>query len=176
MKKSILLSLLVIGVVASLVVASSGAVFSDTVTSSGNTFTTGHVDLTVDTLCDEAAAPYGGPCDIGTVAFSGTPLNLKPGDSVSHDFVIANSGSLGFTYVTTPSTTGALWTCDATDPPTVTVSVTANGADGTPLTIPSSAAAQNETVRVVVALPAAAGNGCQGVSGALTLTFVATQS
>jgi len=49
--KKILLSLSMIGVLASVVVMSTGAFFSDTETSTGNTFTAGAVDLKVDSKC-----------------------------------------------------------------------------------------------------------------------------
>ncbi len=178
-KRSILLSLLMIGLIAALITTATTAVVTDTVTSTSNVFTAGVVDLTADGGCDEDAAPYGGPCNIGVVAFNigtGSQANLKPGASISHDFTVASDGSLPFTYaVTLTKDAGTLWTCSAAIV-TATSSVTAAGADTVANAIPSSAAAQNETVRVTVSMPLAAGNTCQGVSGQLTVTFVATQS
>ena len=48
MNKKILVSLSVIGVVAAIVVGGTIAYFSDTETSTGNTFTAGAIDLTID--------------------------------------------------------------------------------------------------------------------------------
>src|SRR3989344_4407174 len=48
MNKKILISLSVIGVVAAIAVGGTVAYFSDTETSTGNTFTAGAIDLTVD--------------------------------------------------------------------------------------------------------------------------------
>jgi len=48
MNKKILISLSVIGLVAAIVVGGTIAYFSDTETSTGNTFTAGAIDLKVD--------------------------------------------------------------------------------------------------------------------------------
>jgi predicted ribosomally synthesized peptide with SipW-like signal peptide len=181
MKKSILISLMVIGAVAAMITAATSASFTDTVTSQNNQFTAGVLDLalTDGTTCDEIAPPYGGPCDVGTVSFTvgtGTQSNLKPGDSISHDFTVKNSGTLGFTYaVTLTPDAGAIWTCSSSAV-TKTQSVTASGSDSTANAIPDSTAAQNETVRVTVSMPLAADNTCQGATGKLEVKFVATQS
>ena len=51
MSKRILISLSIIGVVAAIVIGATTAYFSDTETSSGNTFTAGAIDLKVDNHC-----------------------------------------------------------------------------------------------------------------------------
>jgi len=51
MTKKILISLTVIGVVAAIVVGGTIAYFSDTETSTGNTFTAGAIDLMIDSEC-----------------------------------------------------------------------------------------------------------------------------
>jgi len=51
MTKKILISLSIIGLVAAIVVGGTIAYFSDTETSTGNTFTAGSIDLTVDNTC-----------------------------------------------------------------------------------------------------------------------------
>jgi len=179
MKRSILLSLLVIGAVAALITAATAASFTDEVTSNGNTFTAGTVNLSADTLCKNEPAvgnPIGGPCNIGTVTFTGAG-NLKPGDSVYHDFTVANEGSLGFTYATTiVNLSGAIFTCDGTYPVTVTIT---GGGTAHPLgngTGSIASLASSQTVRVTVAMPADAGNGCQAKTGQFDVRFVATQS
>jgi len=51
MTKKIIISLSIIGLVAAIVVGGTIAYFSDTETSTGNTFTAGSIDLTVDNTC-----------------------------------------------------------------------------------------------------------------------------
>ena len=51
MNKKILISLCVIGAVAAIAIGGTIAYFSDTETSTGNTFTAGSIDLTVDSKC-----------------------------------------------------------------------------------------------------------------------------
>jgi len=51
MSKKLILSLSIIGIVAAIVVGGTIAYFSDTETSTGNTFTAGAIDLTVDNTC-----------------------------------------------------------------------------------------------------------------------------
>ena len=63
--KKILLSMSMIAVVAVVAIGATGAFFSDTETSTGNTFTAGAIDLTVDSeqhynnLVDTFAVLYG---------------------------------------------------------------------------------------------------------------------
>jgi predicted ribosomally synthesized peptide with SipW-like signal peptide len=83
MDKKILLSLMVIGLVAALAGAGLYAIFSDTETSTGNTFTAGTLDLKV-----------GGQDDGGTVAHY-TLSNMKPGDDTGYyKWVLKNAGTL----------------------------------------------------------------------------------
>ncbi len=51
MKKSIILSLVMVVAIGAAVISYTGAFFSDTETSSGNTFTAGAIDLKVDSQC-----------------------------------------------------------------------------------------------------------------------------
>lgn len=51
MKKTIILSLAMVVAVAGVVIGATGAFFSDTETSTGNTFTAGAIDLTIDNEC-----------------------------------------------------------------------------------------------------------------------------
>ena len=78
--KKILISLAIIGVVAVIGVGATVAYFSDTETSTGNTFTAGTLDLKVNG--GDVFIPYA----VG---------NLKPGESRGTDtYVITNTGSL----------------------------------------------------------------------------------
>jgi predicted ribosomally synthesized peptide with SipW-like signal peptide len=179
MKRSILLSLLVIGAVAALITAATAASFTDEVTSNGNTFTAGTVNLSADTLCKNEPVvgnPIGGPCNIGIVTFTGAG-NLKPGDSVYHEFTVANEGSLGFSYATTiVNKSGDIFACDSPNYATVTIT---GGGTAHPLgagTGSIAASGSSQTVRVTVELPPAAGNDCQGDTGQFDVKFVATQS
>ena len=89
MNKKILISLSVIGVVAAIGIGGTVAYFSDTETSTGNTFTAGTLDLKVDDKDDP---------DVVRIAFS----DLKPCDGVgdtehltiSYQWTLANAGSI----------------------------------------------------------------------------------
>jgi len=84
-KRKVLASLLVIAVVVGLVSAGTWAYFSDTETSSGNTFQAGTIDLVLDE----------------TQAVSMQMPNMKPGDSASGTITVTNVGTLpGSLYIT----------------------------------------------------------------------------
>ena len=76
--KKILISLMAIALVIGLVGAGTMAYFSDTETSSGNTFTAGTLDLTVSAT--------GMPFNVGP---------MKPGDSGSGKIALTNAGTIG---------------------------------------------------------------------------------
>ena len=76
--KKILISLMAIALVIGLVGAGTMAYFSDTETSSGNTFTAGTLDLT--------ASATGMPFNVGP---------MKPGDSGSGKIALTNAGTIG---------------------------------------------------------------------------------
>ena len=95
MTKKILISLTVIGVVAAIAVGGTIAFFSDTETSTGNTFTAGAIDLKIDSTChyyqdgedvgckDASGANFGtwGLTDLEDGAHKFFAFNdLKPGD------------------------------------------------------------------------------------------------
>jgi predicted ribosomally synthesized peptide with SipW-like signal peptide len=89
MDKKILVSMMVIGLVAALAGAGLYAYFSDTETSSGNTFTAGTLDLKVDGKDDPEVPVYFEVSDV------------KPGDSGSKNIVLSNVGSIdGVAYLT----------------------------------------------------------------------------
>jgi predicted ribosomally synthesized peptide with SipW-like signal peptide len=79
-KKRVILSLSIIVAVAAVVVGATGAWFSDTETTVGNTFTSATLDLTVD----------GG--NVNVVAFNN--YSVKPGSQPKHKFTLNNTGGL----------------------------------------------------------------------------------
>jgi predicted ribosomally synthesized peptide with SipW-like signal peptide len=190
-KRSILISMLVIGVVASLIVAATSATFTDQVTSNANTFKAGTLLMSVDSHCGDRV--YGGDatpavtgttggaavdgntgCDISTVTFgSGDQNNMKPGDSVSHGFEVVNNGSLAGTLSASASTI-KVYKADGT-----TVSTSCVASDWT-VTTPTGtaalAAAGSTTQTVSLTLNAEAGNGCQGQIAKVDVTFHLVQA
>lgn len=183
-KRSILISMLVIGVVASLIVAATSATFTDQVTSKSNTFTAGTLYMSVDSLC--GGRTYGGDstpatttsggagvdantgCDVGTVTFTGQG-NMKPGDTVSHNFTVANQGTLAGT-LTASAGTITVYKADGT-----TLSATCHASDWT-VTVPSgstplAASPASTTQAVSMMLNSTAGNGCQGAVAKVDITF-----
>lgn len=89
MDKKILVSMMLIGLVAALAGAGLYAYFSDTETSSNNTFSTGTLDLKVDGYDDPYVPVYFEVEDV------------KPGDSGSVDIELSNAGSIdGVAYLT----------------------------------------------------------------------------
>lgn len=98
MKRSILLSVLVVGAVAALVGAGSWATFSDTETSTGNIVSTGSLNLKVGTTAGGLANctytdPWAGPL------FSLT--GVAPGASDEVTICLKNAGSMAGNLVTT---------------------------------------------------------------------------
>lgn len=122
-KRSILISMLVIGVVAALIAAATTATFTDRVTSTGNDFKAGTLLMQITgTQNDCAGRVYGGDtaesgeesatngggaadgnigCDAGKLTFTadannaGTDANnMAPGDSFTADYTIENVGTL----------------------------------------------------------------------------------
>lgn len=82
MDKKILASMLIIGVVSMLLGAGTVSYFSDTETSTGNTFTAGTLDLKVDGVDDPSV-------------MSITLSNMKPGDDTGYyKWVLKNAGTL----------------------------------------------------------------------------------
>ena len=79
--KKILMSLLVIGVIGALIGGGAFAAFSDTETSTSNSFTAGTLDLEVDSENPWASTKI-------------STSSLKPGDSGAVDIALENSGNL----------------------------------------------------------------------------------
>lgn len=81
--KKIAISLGIIGVVAAIVIGATTAYFSDTETSTGNTFTAGSIDLKIDNTCSLNGEPVQ-DCTWGLTDLDGELFfnfsDLKPGD------------------------------------------------------------------------------------------------
>ncbi len=88
-KRSVFLSLAVIGLVAAMITAATSAVFTDAATSTDNQFNTGTLDIQ---LKDDNE----GPAD--DVSASITFDKMAPGDSVVKPVTVSNPGSLGLRY------------------------------------------------------------------------------
>jgi len=77
--KRILISLSIIGIVSAIAIGATTAYFSDTETSTGNTFTAGSIDLKIDLQCP------GDNCDLSLGDLYGESFfhecDIKPGDS-----------------------------------------------------------------------------------------------
>lgn len=79
MKKRLIMSLMVIGLVSALVGGATFAWFTDTAVNEGNTFTAGTLKL--DFVDDETTLPF-------------NVTNMKPGQSETKSFTLKNDGSL----------------------------------------------------------------------------------
>ena len=182
MKKSLLFSLMVIGAVAVMITAATSAVFTDTATTSTNTFTTGTLDISAST-----PATFTLPLD-----------GLAPGDVVNSSITVTNLGSLQLRYAMTTAVTNS----DATFPLTtqLTFQIKTVGAgclafDGTsiysgsltaaviglPAAGPDAgdrplAASGSEVLCLRATLPGTAGNDYQGDTGSAIFTFSAEQT
>ena len=170
MKKSILVSFMVIGAVAAMITAATSAVFTDQVTSTGSTFAAGTLKMSVDTNCAGRAqgSSPGNPnsvpetgCNTGVAKF--TVTNQKPGDPASTGtFTVVNYGSLPGTLTVTPSITGYTGGCLASD------YIISNGPIVGTNPIP---AAGSVTYAYSIQLKSTAGNVCQGQSLSASYTF-----
>ena len=80
LKRKILASIVVIALMASALGIGTYAIFSDTETSVGNSFTAGTLDLKINGV------------DTNVVAF--TVSNMRPGNQPANSFVLSNVGSL----------------------------------------------------------------------------------
>ncbi|MBX7112110.1 MAG: M73 family metallopeptidase [Dehalococcoidia bacterium] len=193
-KRSIFLSLAVIGLVASMIAAATGAVFTDTATSTGNQFQTGTLNIK---LADDNE---GAADDVSaSISFS----NMAPGDSVVKPITVSNPGSLGLRYALTSSSTNA----DGKDlkgqivlkvvQVAGTGSCSASAFSGSPAYLYNGAlgaaafgdvttgaqtgdravaASASEVLCLQASLPIATGNAFQGAATTATFTFTAEQT
>ncbi len=169
MKKSILLSLMVIGVVAALIATSTMASFSDQVTSNDSSFTAGTIFLSVDDNCGLTPDTQARAEGSDTVCARGVALtvgNMKPGDAAStHTFDIRNDGSLaGLLDVTITAT------------PTGTCAVGSDWIVSANVDNQALAAGGTTTYVLSVALDSSAGNECQAESLDVDIVFRIDQS
>jgi predicted ribosomally synthesized peptide with SipW-like signal peptide len=107
--KKIILSVAVIAAVAAIGWGVTTAFFSDTETSTGNTFTAGSLDLTVDSQCTYNGEPQGfcnwNSMDLTTGKLFFNFLDVKPGDS-GEDTIslhVDNNDACGFVKITRTS-------------------------------------------------------------------------
>jgi len=148
-KGRFLASFVVIGLVAALMAGATYAVFTSTASNDGNVFATGTVNVTA-----------------GVTTFGGAVANMAPGDVVTGEFVVTNTGSLELKYTITPSATGVLFEGTA---PAVLAIVT--GEDQGML-----AAGASATVHYSVSFPSGAGNEYQDAAGNIVFTVDAQQT
>ncbi len=181
----ILASMAVLALAGTIFTAASLALFTDQQAVGSNTFSTGSVDL--------VAAP-------ATTAI--TASAMAPGDQVTANINVANSGSLEFRYSMTSTTTedtlaaelvltvksgvttcdDANWQADGTVlytgalGSTATINVIGNPATGAQAGDRVLAATANENLCFNVTLPTSATNASQGLTSTATFTFDAEQT
>ncbi len=186
MPRRILFTILAIGLVALLSGFAGLAVFTDTASVGGNTFTTGTVDI--------STAPSS-----ALVTFSG----MAPGDQVTNSIVVTNAGNLQLRYAVSSTTTENVLAAaldltikgiDVTTPgtpcdnfdgtalygpgdlgSTTGINVIGNPAQGAHSGDRVLSASTNETLCFRVALPSSA-TGPQGTTTTATFAFQAEQT
>lgn len=174
---------LALGTMSSAVWASTYATFTDSATAT-STFTAGTVRMTLNSTSG---------------AYSFTALqssNMKPGDVLYAPLTVANTGTLGFTYTMTSSSTNAdgkalrdtltlgaklvanAGACDATGyTASGTTVITEAAISGAAIASARGlAASSSEVLCFKASLPSGAGDSLQGSTTTTTMTFSATQS
>jgi hypothetical protein len=196
MKKTILISLLLIGTVAAFAFAATGAAFSDTVSGPNNQATGGTLFLSVDGQCGNLqpgvfANPARNPIGRQNGAVSCSPtvkvidpaaINLIPGQTtVTKNVLVRNDGnrtgtltipSSGFALTNPPGFIAGDPICPMGGAGTAGWVVTATLPAGLPFNL---APAGTTTVPVTASLAATAGNECQGTAVTYTASFVLNQ-
>jgi predicted ribosomally synthesized peptide with SipW-like signal peptide len=183
-KKSIFLSLVVIGVAATMITAATMAVFTDQVVSTGNQLDAGTILLSVDNNCGltpDAGARAAGSGGTGggtacpaTFTWTETVSNMKLGDIASHTFNIENDGTLAGTLSATPAI--------SVESPTNCFHVTTQTLADTSLDASDGAAGSGgdfTTLQLVVTLDAvgaANDNACQNATATVAVTFNLVQA
>jgi predicted ribosomally synthesized peptide with SipW-like signal peptide len=160
MKRSILLSMVVIGAIAAMVTAGAFSAFSDTATGTG-TITAATIDVIVDGDADD------------DVVLTFSPQNLLPGESSSDSFSVLNNGNRDVHLVATPVVSGGTGGCPNGNLTPVVFSITDTPTDDHGGNI-HIADGSTETGTVTATLVAGAPEACQGVTFTITVTFVAT--
>jgi len=157
-----MVSLLVIAVTAVMVGGASLAIFTDSASNTGNTFATGTVDIALSPA--SALVTHG---------------NMAPGDSVSGDLTVTNSGSLELRYAMTTtgddaSTLDEQLECtikDSSD--TVLYTGPLSGAQLGDRVLDSG---DSEVLTFIVELPLDTDNDYQGQSCTVSFDFAAEQT
>jgi len=156
MNRKILTAVFVIGLVASLAGVGVYSVFTDTESSTGNTFTAGTIIIS-----------------LGACSWSTGFDNMKPGDTVTFTITVGNNGTLPLDYTITCVISGNLSLgTDACFVKQIRVDGVVTASDSL------SVAGQGDrydTVEIDIKMPYAAGNWYQNKSGTLDVTFAATQ-
>jgi len=184
--RTILISLMAIGVLVVGVGVGTGAIFTDTQSVDANTFSTGTVDI--------ATSPT-----TALVTFS----DMAPGDEVTNPITVTNSGSLDLRYAVTSTTTedtlaaqldltikSGVTTCTnagfGTDGTviygaadlgsTAGINVIGDPAQGAQAGDRTLAASGNEVLCFNVSLPSSTGDAYQGLTTTATFNFQAEQT
>ena len=163
MKRSILVSVLVIGTAVALFAAGGTlAPFSDTASDSG-TITAGTVDITVLGT---------GTLDFELVASLTDCDTIVPGNACDDVVTVTNTQSTTVT-ITSPTylETGALETCSDGDSLSTVLGALSDPQSNGSLVLGGNEA---ETFTVTTTLEASASDDCQGDTGTVTVTVVAT--
>ena len=174
--------LLAIGLVAGAPWAITQALWTDSAGVTGNTFTTGSVDISTSPVS-------------ALVTYSG----MAPGDTVTAPLTVSNAGNLQLRFAMTTSITGSTTLSDGLELQIKSGVTTCSNAgfstDGTSLynsTLTAGAlgsatqggqagdrtlnAGASEVLCFQVRLPSTAGNGLQGLTTTATFTFAAEQT
>lgn len=159
MRRKFFMSMFMIALMAALVGGATFALFTDTATNAGNTFTAGTLDISLDK-------------PDGTKYFDIS--NIAPGDSGSATVTVKNEGSLELRYDISTTLTGAL----AAAPNGLIVAIKDSVGN---VIVPGDnnrvlAAEGSENLTVEWKLPLAAGNEYQGTSATFGLTVSAEQT
>lgn len=162
MRRNIIISLVLIGLLAFGIGFGTFAYFTSQATSTNNTFTAG--TMTIDSP--------------GTLTANLAVGNIYPGWSTSKTITVHNSGSLDFKYrISVQALTGNILYDGATP-----LQVSINGGTFKDIDelgnveLGTIAAGQDGTFTIAFKLPEAADNSYQGASGTFTFVFDATQT
>ena len=163
MKRSILMSLLVIGSVGAFMFGTGTfAPFTDTASDSG-TITAGTVDITVAGT---------GTLDFELVASSTDCDTIGPGDACDDTVTVTNAGATTVTIASpTYTEVGALETCSDGDSLSTVLGALSDPQSNGALVL---GVGEAETFTVTTTLEASASDDCQGDTATVTVTVVAT--
>ena len=173
-------------VLAAMTIGATGARFTDSATSTANTFTTGTLDLKLADNNESAS---------NAVTSSITVGGLRPGDTATDKpIVVSNSGTLAmkYTMATTIAAASAVNLETTASNLTVTILLGSGGSCGSVAAIVGQAATAlsasiistartlaagaSETLCFRVAMPTGAANNVQGASATATFTFSGVQT